>query len=210
MQITRKMKIVGAVIIAVLIAVMGASISVMAKQNKKWKEKYEVVQQTSTSYLRDLQSAKNDIHVYELTMNDLFMMNDSLTKSLLDLKRQLKLKDKQIQNLQYMSSHFTKRDTIVFEDTVFISPELCIDTVIGDEWIWNDLHLEWPGDISISTQVNSRKKAVVYIVKETVEPPKKTWIGRLFQKKRKVAKVYIDEENPYIDSQQNLFIDVVK
>lgn len=201
--------IISAIILAIMIG-MGITIGVMVHQNKQWRDKYEMVQQTNTSYLLDLQSAKNDIHQYELTMNDLYLMRDSLTQSLLSLKKQLKLKDKQIQNLQYMSSHFIKYDTIRFEDTIFIEPELCIDTMIGDEWIWNDLHLEYPGDISISTQVNSKKKVIVYMVKETVDPPRKTWIGRLFQKKRKVAKVYIDEENPYIDNQDNLFIDVVK
>lgn len=201
------------IILAVLIALfagLGITVGIMAKENKRWKEKYELVQQTNTSYLRDLESAKNDIHMYELTMNDLYMMKDSLTTSLLDLKAQLKLKDKQVQNLQYMYTHFVKHDTLTFEDTIFIEPEFCLDTLLGDKWIMNDLHLEYPNTIDIATQVNSKKKVVVYLVKETVNPPKKTWIGRLFQKKRKVAKVYIDEENPYIEDQQNLFIDVVK
>lgn len=201
------------IILAVLIALfagLGITIGIMAKENKRWKEKYELVQQTNTSYLRDLESAKNDIHMYELTMNDLYMMKDSLTQSLIDLKKELKLKDKQVQNLQYMYTHFAKHDTLTLEDTIFIEPEFCLDTAMGDYWIMNNLHLEYPNTIDISTQVNSKKKVVVYLVKETVNPPKKTWIGRLFQKKRKVAKVYIDEENPYIEDQQNLFIDVVK
>lgn len=205
-----KIKLIIAAVLLVLFAGLGTTIGVMAHQNKQWKEKYEMVQQTNTSYLLDLEAAKNNIHMYELTMNDLYLMKDSLTRSLVDLKKQLKLKDKQIQNLQYMSSHFVKYDTIRFEDTIFLEPEICIDTLIGDEWICNDLHLEWPGDINIATQVNSKKKVIVYLVKEPINPPKKTWIGRLFQRKRKVAKVYIDEENPYIDDQQNLFIDVVK
>lgn len=205
-----KIKLIIAAIITALIIGLGITVGVQAKQNKKWKEKYEMVQQTNTSYFKDLQSAKNDIHQYELTLADLQIMNDSITNKMLDLQKKLKVKDKQVQNLQYMYSHFTKTDTIIFEDTIFIEPEICIDTIIGDTWVMNDLHLEWPGEIQLSTQVNSKKTVMVYLQKETVEPPKKCWIARLFQKKRKVAKVYIDEENPYIDNQQNLFIDIVK
>ena len=207
---TTKIRIIILAIIAALIIGLGITVGVIAKENKRWKERYELVQQTSTSYLRDLESAKNDIHIYELTINDLYMMKDLLTQSLIDLKKELKLKDKQIQSFQYMSSHYTKTDTLRLKDTLFLEPDLCLDTLLGDEWIQNDLHLEYPSMIDIKTQVNSKKKVVVYLVKETINPPKKTWIGRLFQRKRKVAKVYIDEENPYIDDQQNLFIDVVK
>lgn len=205
-----KIKLIIAAVLIVLFAGLGTTIGVMAHQNKQWKEKYEMVQQTNTSYFKDLQSAKNDIHQYELTLADLQLMNDSITNKMLDLQKRLKVKDKQVQNLQYLYSHFAKVDTVIFEDTIFLEPELCIDTLIGDEWVMTDLHLEWPGEIQLSTQVKSQKTVMVYLQKETVEPPKKCWLARLFQKKRKVAKVYIDEENPYIDDQQNLFIDVVK
>lgn len=205
-----KIKLIIAAVVAALIIGLGIAVGVQAKQVKRWKEMYEVVQQTNTSYLKDLQSAKNDIHQYELTIEDLRLMNDSITNKMLDLQKKLKVKDKQVQNLQYMYSHFTKIDTIIFEDTIFLEPELCIDTLVGDEWVMSDLHLEWPGEIQISTQIQSKKTVMVYLQKETIEPPKKCWIARLFQKKRKVAKVYIDEENPYIDDQQNLFIDVIK
>ena len=205
-----KIKLIIVAVLIVLFAGLGTTIGVMTHQNKQWKEKYEMVQQTNTSYFKDLQSAKNDIHQYELTLADLQLMNDSITNKMLDLQKKLKVKDKQVQNLQYLYSHFAKVDTVIFEDTIFLEPELCIDTLIGDEWVMTDLHLEWPGEIQLSTQVKSQKTVMVYLQKETVEPPKKCWLARLFQKKRKVAKVYIDEENPYIDDQQNLFIDVVK
>lgn len=205
-----KIKLIIAAVLIILFAGLGTTIGVIAHQNKKWKEKYEMVQQTNTSYFKDLQSAKNDIHQYELTLADLQLMNDSITNKMLDLQKRLKVKDKQVQNLQYLYSHFAKIDTIIFEDTIFLEPEICIDTLIGDEWVMTDLHLEWPGEIQLSTQVRSQKTVMVYLQKETIDAPKKCWLARLFQKKRKVAKVYIDEENPYIDDQQNLFIDVVK
>lgn len=205
-----KIKLIIAAVLIILFAGLGTTIGVMAHQNKQWKEKYEMVQQTNTSYFKDLQSAKNDIHQYELTLADLQLMNDSITNKMLDLQKKLKVKDKQVQNLQYLYSHFTKVDTIIFEDTIFLEPEICIDTLIGDEWVMTDLHLEWPGEVQLSTQVRSQKTVMVYLQKETVDAPKKCWLARLFQKKRKVAKVYIDEKNPYIDDQQNLFIDVVK
>lgn len=205
-----KIKAIILAVVAAIIIGLGITVGVQAHQNKVWREKYEQVQQTNTSYFKDLQSAKNNIHQYELTLADLQLINDSITNKLLDLQKELKVKDKQVQNLQYMYSHFAKVDTVILDDTVFLDIDFCLDTIIGDEWITNDLHLEYPGDIALTTQVQSKKSIIVYLAKEPVGPPRKTWIGRLFQKKRKVAKVYIDEENPYIDDQQNLFIDVIK
>lgn len=207
---TTKIKLIIGIVFAALILGMGVTTTILIKENIKWKDRYEQSEQLKTSYLEDLNSAKNDIHMYELTIDDLYLMKDSMTQSLLDLKKQLKLKDKQIQNLEYMYAHFTKTDTLTLKDTIFIDIDFCLDTILGDEWISNKLHLEWPGEINIGTNVTSKKKVVVYVVKETVNPPKKCWLARLFQRKRKVAKVYIDEENPYIDDQHNLFIDVIK
>ena len=205
-----KIKLIIAAVITALIITLGITIGAMAKQNKSWREKYELVQQTSTMYFKDLQSAKNDIHQYELTLADLQFMNDSITNKLLDLQKELKIKDKHVQNLQYMYSHFTKTDTLLMNDTIFLDVDFCLDTVLGDQWVENNLHLEYPGEIKVSTRVQSKKSVIIYLKREPINPPKKTWIGRLFQKKRKVARVFVNEENPYIDDQQNLFIDVVK
>lgn len=210
MLITKKIKLIIAAICLVIMIGLGTGLGISIAVNKHLKAKYEEVLSNQTGYIRDLAAAQNDIHMYQLTIDDLRYMNDSVTNKMLDLQNKLKIKDKHIQNLQYMASHFTKTDTLILSDTIFIDELLCIDTVVGDQWMSTMLHLEWPAIVAVEPSVTSEKTVAIYTKRETVRPPKKTCIGRLFQKKHKVTKVYIDEANPYIDSQQNEFIEVVK
>lgn len=210
MFITKKIKLIIAAVFLVITIGLGTGLGVSIAANKHLRAQYSEVLSNQTGYIRDLAAAQNDIHQYQLTIDDLRYMNDSVSNKMLDLQNKLKIKDKHIQNLQYMSSHFTKTDTITLSDTIFIDKNLCLDTLLGDKWVSTRLHLEWPSVVAVEPSVTSEKTVAIYTKKETVKPPKKTWIGRLFQKKHRVTKVYIDESNPYIDSQQNEFIEVVK
>lgn len=210
MFITKKIKLIIAAVFLVITIGLGTGLGVSVAVNKHLKAKYEEVLSNQTGYIRDLAAAKNDIHEYQLTIEDLRYMNDSVSNKMLDLQTKLNLKDRQIKNLQYLASHFTRTDTVTLSDTVFISEELCIDTVVGDKWMSTWIHLEWPSMVAVEPSVTSEKTVAIYTKRETVQPPKKCWVARLFQKKHTVTKVYIDESNPYIDSQQNEFIEVVK
>lgn len=210
MLITKKIKLIVAAVCLVIMIGLGTGLGISIAANKSLKAKYEQVLSNQTGYIRDLAAAKNDIHMYQLTIDDLRYMNDSIGNKMLDLQNKLKLKDKQIQNLQYLASHFTRTDTVTLSDTIFIDEMLCVDTVIGDRWMSTRIHLEWPSIVAVEPSVTSEKTVAIYTTRETVQQPKKCWFARLFQKKHKVTKVYIDEANPYIDSQQNEFIEVVK
>ena len=44
----------------------------------------------------------------------------------------------------------------------------------------------------------------------TVDPPKKCWLGRLFQKKQTIVEVDVVEQNPYCTIKNQKFVKVVK
>ena len=46
--------------------------------------------------------------------------------------------------------------------------------------------------------------------KETIDPPKKCFIARWFQKKQEVIEVNVVEKNPYIENKKSKFIEVIK
>ena len=210
MLITKKIKLIIAAVCLVIMIGLGTGLGISIAANKHLKAQYEEVLSNQTGYIRDLAAAQNDIHMYQLTIDDLRYMNDSISNKMLELQNKLKIKDKHIQSLQYLASHFTRTDTITLSDTIFIDEMLCVDTVVGDRWMSTWIHLEWPAVVAVEPSVTSEKTVAIYTKRETVRPPKRTWIGRLFQKKHRVTKVYIDESNPYIDSQQNEFIEIVK
>ena len=152
---------------------------------------------------------KDDSRMFMFHIEQLSYYNDSITDKLNAERQNLKIKDKQIVQLQYMLSKVQKVDTITLVDTIF-TPTVDLDTTIGDKWYSLNLKLKYPSSIIVTPTFNSEKMVFMYLKKETINPPKKTWLGRLFQKKHKVMEVKVVESNPYIENKQNRFIEIVK
>lgn len=152
---------------------------------------------------------KDDNRMFMFHIEQLSYYSDSITDKLNAERKNLKIKDNQIVQLQYMLSKVQKVDTITLVDTIF-TPTVDLDTTIGDKWYSLNLKLKYPSSIIVAPTFNSEKMVFMYLKKETINPPKKTWFGRLFQKKHKVMEVKVLESNPYIENKQNRFIEIVK
>lgn len=120
------------------------------------------------------------------------------------------IKDKDVKVLQYISSKAEKTDTLILKDTVFVKNMAQVDTVIGDAWYSMRFRLKYPYYIAVTPKFLSQKYITVYMKKETVNPPKKCWLLRLFQKKHKVIMVNVHEQNPYITDSVSRFVEIVK
>ena len=121
----------------------------------------------------------------------------------------VKVKDKNLKSVQYITSTLSRVDTITLKDTIFKKP-LKVDTVIGDKWYNAKIVLSYPSTIIVNPTFKSEKNIVVSTKKETVNPPKKFWLFRLFQKKHTVIKVDIIEKNPYVSNEENRYIEIIK
>ena len=145
----------------------------------------------------------------QLTTEQLEYFNDSILNKLKEVKRELNIKDKDLKSLQYIPSVATKVDTIVMRDTIF-KENYRIDTVISNDWYRLKLGLYYPNEVIVNPTFKSEKYIVLSYRKETIDPPKKCWLLRLFQKKHKVVEVNIVEKNPYINNENSKFIEIVK
>lgn len=154
-------------------------------------------------------SLENNSRTLYLTVEQLNQVNDSIVQKMNGMRRELGIKDKEIQQLQYQLSEASRKDTIVFKDTLFRDPELQIDTTIGDKWYNIRIGLEYPSTIAVYPSFTSERYVNMYLKKETVNPPKKCWISRLFQRKHKVMVVETWENNPYIKVKEERFIKIV-
>ena len=126
------------------------------------------------------------------------------------MKHRQKIKDKNIKSLQSVKSEFTRVDTIELRDTLFKEPTLAIDTMIGDEWYNVQLGLRYPSTIALKPYFKSEKHIIVSTKKETVNPPKKFFLLRWFQKKHLVINVDVVEKNPYVDGESSKYVEIVK
>lgn len=153
---------------------------------------------------------KKENIAFQFTIEQLNYFNDSLLTKMNDVRKQLKIKDNDLKQMQYLLSEAKKVDTIVFKDTIFKDLDFKLDTLIGDEWYNIRLGLEYPNVIATTPTFKSEKYIITRSKKETIDPPKKCAIARWFQKKHKVVEVEVIEENPYIENKQQRFIEIIK
>lgn len=194
----------------VICCFLGIVIYTQFQQITAWKADFYKAKANEKSLLIEKDSLHNANRVLYLTIDELNYYNDSIVIKLNDARKELKIKDKDIKSLQYQLSEITKKDTIVFRDTLFKDPNLQIDTLLGDEWYQLQLGLKYPSTIAVEPTFISERAVLTSLKKETINPPKKTWIGRLFQRKHKVLTVEVVESNPYISNKQEKHIEIVK
>ena len=154
--------------------------------------------------------------LYEFKLSQLKYINDSLMNAMDSVRKSLNIKDKNTKGLGYVKS------TILIHDTVLVNRirdgdnSISIDTTINKKWY--QIQLDYRGSkcneckdtLIVSPKVTSEKYVVISTQKEYVDTPKKFWIQRIFQKKDEVIDVKVVETNPYIYSNENRFVKVIK
>lgn len=194
---------------AAIIIVLGLVALFMYNKYNKLYTQYDNSVQNNKAYVAQLDKEKNKSNMFKVTIEQLEYYNDSITQKLIETKDKLGIKDKEIKQLQYLATTFKRTDTIYLSDTIFKEPEFKLDTVVGDEWVNTRILLEYPNLIGVEPEVKSEKVVAISTTKETVDPPKKFFLCRWFQKKHTVIKVVVDEKNKHIKSQENVFFEIV-
>lgn len=176
---------------------------------RTYKELYGVSAANEKAYNEALSDSKEKARVFQLTIDNLKCSNDSLVTKLLEVQKDRKIKDRQIKSLSYQLTTASKRDTLVLRDTIF-APAVAIDTTLGDKWYNLNLHLEYPSTVAVEPTFQSEKYVLISSKRETVDPPSKCFFIRWFQRKHEVITVDVEEKNPYIQTTQQKFIEIVK
>lgn len=154
--------------------------------------------------------------MFEFKASQLNYLNDSLVNQMNTIRKNIGVKNKNLKGLGYIKS------TVRIHDTVFVNrirdgdKTLSIDTVINKKWY--QIEIDYKGSrcseckdtLIVSPKVSSEKYVVISTSKEYVDAPKKWWLQRIFQKKEEVVDVKVVETNPYIYSDHERFIKVIK
>lgn len=187
-----------------------ASISILIHNNRELKKDLSTATANIKAYSDENSSLKNNAKVFQLTVEQLSYYNDSILQKMDEVRKELKIKDKNLKQIQYLLSESTKRDTVLFTDTIFKDKELALDTLIGDKWYNIRLGLKYPNLIYTEPTFISEKYIITNKRKETINPPKKFFLFRWFQRKHWVMEVYIKEKNPYIKEINNKFVEIIE
>lgn len=196
--------------IIILILILVGAVTYLSYQNKQLTTKYETSIENIKAYDAQLSGLKDNNSVFKLTIDQLNYFNDSIIKRMKVVQKELGIKDKRLQQLQYEASHAQRADTIILKDTLFRDPQLKLDTIVGDKWFRTNLHLEFPSTIALEPEIELERYTFINGKRETVNPPKKFFLFRCFQKKHTVVEVNIREMNPYVKEKTQRFIQIVE
>lgn len=198
------------IIASILIVSLSIGSHILYIKNQSLKEELSISVSNQKASIAENSSLKDENRVFKFTVEQLNYYNDSILQKMNDVRKELKIKDKNIKQLQYLLSVSTKKDTVLFTDTLFRDKELALDTIIGDKWYNIRLGLKYPNLIYTEPTFTSEKYIIVNKKRETVNPPKKFFLFRWFQKKHWVMEVHIKEENPYIKETNNKFVEIIE
>ena len=196
-----------------IIMVLGLILSFLYMRFNTLQEQYSLVMNNFKAY-EQLVNAKLDstkARNYELKMTKemLEYSNDSIIQDLNELRKQLKIKDKKLQQMQQINIVTTKYDSIYFTDTIF-KDAISIDTTLADEWRTLKLHLGFPNNVSVESSFNNKVNVIMSTEKQTINPPSKIFFIRWFQKKQQLVKVDVIDSNPYAAVKEQRFVEIVK
>ena len=195
--------------IVILVSLLSISVYILYTKNQSLKEELSISVSNEKAFIAENSSLKDENRVFKFTVEQLNYYNDSILQKMNEVRNELKIKDKNLKQLQYLLSVSTKKDTVLFTDTVFKDKSLALDTIIGDKWYNIRLGLKYPNLIYTEPTFTSEKYIIVNKKKETVNPPKKFFLFRWFQRKHWVMEVHIKEKNPYIKEIDNKFVEII-
>lgn len=195
------------VIIAFIILI--GAVAVLYNQNRILTNKYKTSIENVKAYDAQLSGLEGNNRVLKLTVEQLNYFNDSIIKKMKVVQKELGIKDKRLQQLQYEASHAQRHDTITLTDTIFRN-DFSLDTIVGDKWFKTNLHLKFPSTIALKPEIELERYTFINGKRETVNPPKKFFLFRWFQKKMTVVTVTIKENNPYVKQRESRYIEIIK
>ena len=203
-----KIKLIIGLIIVTVIAGLGTTVAVM--NNRIDKLNTEVAEATTNIKAYELENLalKDNTIEFQYTIEQLNHSKDSLNQKINKLRKDLKIKDKDIQKLQYVLSENQKKDSIIVHDTLFIE-KVKIDTTLSDDWSKLHLQLEFPNKVVTEYSFKNESLVTTYLKKETIKPPHKCIFVRWFQKKHKMIYVEVNEQNPYCEIKEQKFINII-
>ena len=192
-----------------LIVLLVCSLIYIVHQNRTLTAKYETSIENIKAYDSQLSGLNNSNKVFKLTIDQLNYFKDSILIKMNEVRKELNIKDSRIKQMQYKLSHVEKPDSIILKDTIFVE-SFKLDTIIGDEWANTHLIMKYPNYIKFTPKFKLESFLFVESKKETVNPPKKFFLFRWFQKRHTVLNVTVKENNPYVETDKQKFVEIIK
>lgn len=204
------MRVRGYIVIICILAVLVGTIIFLREKNRTLRAEISTAQSNLKAYDSENSTLLNSNRVFQFTINQLTQLSDSLTIQMREVQKELGIKDSKIKSLQYILSQSSRVDTITFRDTLFRDNFIRLDTTLGDQWYKINLSLRYPSTIITDPSFLSELYIFTQSQREPVNPRRKFFLWRLFQRKHTVYTIDIHDKNPYIEVKKNRFVEIIK
>ena len=188
------------IIVAVVLTIVGLSIS-----NSNLQESIKEYDNNFKALNLENDKLAETAIAYKFNIEQLEYINDSIIQDLNTARKELKIKDREIKQMQYIKTEISTRDSVFIKDTIFRDNFVRLDTVITDKWHTVAISLQ-PSKLVINAKYRSELNVFASSSKEIVGTPKKCFIGRWFQKKHNVIRVDVKDNNPYSEIKSKKFV----
>lgn len=194
---------------SLLIVVVISIIWILINHIENLNHRISISENNTKALLLENQGLDSTSRVLQLTIDQLEYSKDSISKILLTTIKENNIKTDKIKQLEYAVMTNFRVDTVKFRDTIFVE-NTKLDTIITDnKWYKLALSLKYPNEIVVSPSFKNEIVTIFNYKKETVNPPKKCFIGRWFQKKHIVTETTIINNNPYSSTDTTRVIEIV-
>ena len=174
------------------------------------REQLDIAVNNEKAYASQNSELTNKNLAFKLTIEQLTYYNDSLMIAMKKIANDNGIKDRNIKSLQYQLEHYNKVDTLVIPgDTIFREPSFKLDTCLVDQWSKTCLSFKYPSNISVSHSYKNDKYIILNAKKEPIKP-RKWFLPRWFTRKHIITEVTVVDNNPYIETKQQTFIEIIK
>lgn len=131
MPMKTKLTILG--IILIILGILCGTIFVQRARIQSLNNSLAVAVNNNKAYELENQDLKDKAIEFQFTIDQIKHSEDSVIQKLNEVRKQLKIKDKEIIDLQYLASENQRKDSIVFVHDTLFQKGVAIDTLIGDK-----------------------------------------------------------------------------
>ena len=191
------------VVAVIIISIFAAIIFYQGKQIKEKNRQIDRVTNNTLFYQEQLSDKDKEIRTLNLSIDEFKNTNDSIIQNIVDIQKELKIKDKELKQAQSQNQEINIDTTIVVGDKDFekeIKPNELTSLIIIKK------------DSILTAKISIQNTQTLFISnKREYKNQYKNWFRRLIHfdfKKRDVYKYQIHNSNPLIEVKETRLITI--
>lgn len=193
-------------ILLAVVAILVLALAILIKRVGSLASDRDNYAATAKAYAQEREAYDGSSRVFRMTIDELEASRDTLMMKLDSMRTEAKVKDSQLKSMHWRETIVEKKDTIWLKDSIFLAD---LDTTLSDGWTTTKVHIGRPNEVAVNVKVRNETTLIVRSRRETVKPPKRFFLFRLFQRKHTIVEVEAIEGNPHCTERSRRHVEII-